>query len=90
MFRPVLKRFCHHHSKNILYVPKLPNPLVECESKSITPYVEPPKKCVPVVEETKIFVGNSTLVHSQNKYLPIEVTYFFNNKICKVSIHLYD
>jgi len=88
MFRPLLKRFCHHHSKSILYVPKLSNPLVECESKSVEPYLETSKACVPVVEETKIFVGNNNLIHSQSKYLPIEVTYFFNNKICKVSIDL--
>jgi hypothetical protein len=29
----IIRRFCHHHSKDILHTPKPCNPLVECESK---------------------------------------------------------
>jgi len=29
----IIRRFCHHHSRDILYTPKPCNPLVECESK---------------------------------------------------------
>jgi hypothetical protein len=27
----IIKRFCHHHSRDIFSIPKLSNPLVECE-----------------------------------------------------------
>jgi hypothetical protein len=77
MFRPIIKRLCHHHTKDIVCLPKPCNPLVECETKFITPYVE----------ETKIFIENYSLIHSQTKYLPIQIQYFYNNKICKVTIH---
>jgi hypothetical protein len=86
MFRPILKRLCHHRTKDIVYLPKPLNPLVECETKFITPYVEKEKSHVPV-EETKIFIENHSLIHSQTKYLPIQIQYFYNNKICKVTIH---
>jgi len=29
----IIKRFCHHHSRDIFSMPKLSNPLVECEYK---------------------------------------------------------
>jgi hypothetical protein len=86
MFRPIIKRLCHHHTKDIVCLPKPCNPLVECENKFITPYVEKEKSPVPV-EETKIFIENHSLIHSQTKYLPIQIQYFYNNKICKVTIH---
>jgi len=86
MFRPILKRLCHHRTNNILYLPKPCNPLVECESKCSTPYVEKEKNPFPV-EETKVFIENHSLIHSQTKYLPIQIQYFDNNKICKVTIH---
>jgi len=89
MFRPIIKRLCHHHTKDIVCLPKPCNPLVECETKFITPYVEKEKNHVPV-EETKIFIENHSLIHSQTKYLPIQIQYFYNNKICKVTIHLSD
>lgn len=84
MFRTIIKRFCHHHSKNILYLPKPCNPLVECESKYIKTPIEETKEN----KETKIYVENYKLVHSQNKYLPIEIQYFDNKKMCKVTIFL--
>jgi hypothetical protein len=91
MFRPIIKRLCHHRSNNIVYLPKPCNPLVECESKFITPYVEKEKEKSHVpVEETKVFIENHSLIHSQTKYLPIQIQYFDNNKICKVTIHLSD
>jgi hypothetical protein len=86
MFRPLIKRFCHHHSNNILYLPKKCNPLVECETKCITPYVE--KSQTPLVEETKVFIENYSLIHSQNKYLPIQIQYYDKNTICKITVEI--
>lgn len=86
MFRPLIKRLCHNRTKDILYLPKHCNPLVECESKCSTPPIE--TSITPIIEETKIYIENYTLIHSQNKYLPIQIQYLDNNKICKVYIHL--
>jgi hypothetical protein len=44
MFSTLIKRFCHHHSKNILYLPKPCNALVECECKHIKPLIEEKKE----------------------------------------------
>jgi hypothetical protein len=64
--------------------------LVECESKHIKPLIEEKKENKESIEnkETKIYVENYKLVHSQNKYLPIEIQYFDNTKMCKVTIYL--
>jgi len=86
MFRQIIKRFCHHRDKNIAHFLTPCNPLVECEKKCNTSYQENAKP--PCIEETKIFVENHTLIHSQSKYLPIQIQYFDNNKIYKVLIHL--
>lgn len=86
MLRPIIKRLCHHHTKDIVCLPKPCNPLVECETKFITPYVE--KNITPIVEETKIFIENYSLIHTQNKYLPIQIQYMIDNKIYKVFVHL--
>ena len=32
-YQNIIKRFCHHHSRDIFSIPKLSNPLVECEYK---------------------------------------------------------
>ena len=86
MFRPLIKRLCHHYTKDIVYLPKHSNPLIECESKCSTPFIE--KNITPIVEETKIYVDNNSFIHSQNKYLPIQIQYMIDNKIYKIFIHL--
>lgn len=81
MFGRILKRFCHHRDTNIAPFLTPCNPLVECEKICNT---KPPD-----IEETKIFIDNHTLIHSQFKYLPIQIQYVDNNnKIHKVLIHL--
>jgi len=88
MFGRILKRFCHHHDKNIAPFLRPCNPLVECEKICNTSYKEQNTK-LPHIEETKIFIDNHTLIHSQFKYLPIQIQYVDkNNKIHKVLIHL--
>jgi len=32
-YRNIIRRFCHHHSRDMFSMPKLSNPLVECEYK---------------------------------------------------------
>ena len=82
----ITKRFCHHHSRNILYLPKQCNPLVECESKSKSPYVE--TMITPVVEETKIYINNKHLIHGQQTLLPIQIQYYDKNTICKITVEI--
>ena len=87
MFRRILKRFCHHRDKNIEQFLIPCNPLVECEKKCNTSYKENTKPLCR--EETKIFIENHTLVHSQSRYLPIQIQYVDNNnKIHKILVHL--
>uniref|UniRef100_A0A6C0HBT8 Uncharacterized protein n=1 Tax=viral metagenome TaxID=1070528 RepID=A0A6C0HBT8_9ZZZZ len=87
MFGRILKRFCHHRDTNIAQFLTPYNPLVECEKKCNHPYVENTKP--PHIEETKIFIENGTFIHSQSKYLPIQIQYVDNNhKIHKILIHL--
>lgn len=87
MFGQILKRFCHHRDANIAQFLRPCNPLVECEKKCNNPYLENTKP--PHIEETKIFIENGTLIHSQSKYLPIQIQYVDNNnKIHKILIHL--
>ena len=89
MFGRILKRFCHHHDKNIAPFLRQSNPLVECEKQYKKTCLENIKNTKqPHIEETKIFVENHILIHSQSKYLPIQIQYFDNNKIYKVLIHL--
>jgi hypothetical protein len=87
MFGRILKRFCHHHDKNIAQFLRPCNPLVECEKTCNTTYVKNTKPSH--IEETKIFIENHILVHSQSKYLPIQIQYLDNNnKIHKILFHL--
>jgi len=32
-YQNIIRRFCHHHSRDMFNMPKLSNPLVECEYK---------------------------------------------------------
>ena len=32
-YQNIIKRFCHHHSRDMFSIPKPSNPLVECEYK---------------------------------------------------------
>jgi hypothetical protein len=32
-YQNIIRRFCHHHSRDMFSMPKLSNPLVECEYK---------------------------------------------------------
>jgi len=32
-YQTIIRRFCHHHSRDIFSMPKLSNPLVECENE---------------------------------------------------------
>ena len=32
-YQSIIRRFCHHHSRDIFSMPKLSNPLVECENR---------------------------------------------------------
>ena len=87
MFGQIIKRFCHHHDKNITSFLRNCNPLIECEKKCNTTHLEKNIK-QPYIEETKIYIENGTLIHSQSKYLPIQIQYVDNNnKIHKVLIH---
>ena len=90
MFGRILKRFCHHRDTNIAPFLKPCNPLVECEKQYNKSCLENSKHTkLPHIEETKIFIDNHTLIHSQFKYLPIQIQYVDNNnKIHKVLIHL--
>jgi len=76
----ITKRLCHHHSRSIVPItPVFSNPLVECEGKI--------KK--QNIKETNIFIDNNyKLVHSEEKLLPIQIHYYNNNKLCKITIHL--
>lgn len=88
MFGRILKRFCHHHDKNVAPFLRQCNPLVECEKQYKRTCLEKNTK-PPHIEETKIFIDNHTLIHSQFKYLPIQIQYVDNNnKIHKILIHL--
>jgi len=44
-YQTIIRRFCHHHSRDIFSMPKLSNPLVECEYKYI--------KKEPEIQDTK-------------------------------------
>jgi hypothetical protein len=49
-FQNIIKRFCHHHSRDIFNIPKVSNPLVECENKHkcIKPDTKKNSKTIPV------------------------------------------
>jgi hypothetical protein len=32
-YQNIIRRFCHHHARDMFSMPKLSNPLVECEYK---------------------------------------------------------
>ena len=44
-YQTIIRRFCHHHSRDIFSMPKLSNPLVECEYKC--------NKKKPEIQQTK-------------------------------------
>jgi len=76
-FQCLLKRFCSH--KSITEMPRKMNPLVECE----TIRVELSKQTSEIhkyLDNSKIFNGFTPL--------PIQIGYFENNKMCKITIHL--
>lgn len=76
----IIKRSCHHHSRSILYLPKPSNPLVECEGKS---------NCkTSCIKETKIYINDKHLIHSQQKLLPIQIQYYDKNTICKITVEI--
>lgn len=88
MFGRILKRFCHHRDTNIAPFLRPCNPLVECEKICNTSYKEQNTK-PPCITETNVFVENHTLIHSESKYLPIQIQYVDNNnKIYKILVHL--
>lgn len=87
MFGRILKRFCHHRDKCITQLPNASNPLVECEKTYNKRDLENNKP--PGITETSIFIENGTFIHSQSKYLPIQIQYVDNNnKIHKILVHL--
>lgn len=87
MFGRILKRFCHRRDKYIMQLPNACNPLVECEKTYNKRDLENNKP--PGITETSIFIENGTFIHSQSKYLPIQIQYLDNNnKIHKILVHL--
>jgi len=78
----IIKRSCHHHSRSILYLPKPTNPLVECESNSNI------NSNTQGVKETKIYINDNNLIHSQDKLLPVKINYFDKNNICKITVEI--
>lgn len=72
----LLKRFCSHMS--ITEIPRKMNPLVECETFR--------HKLVKTPEIHK-YLDNYKIAN-EFKPLPIQIGYFENNKMCKITIHL--
>jgi hypothetical protein len=78
----IIKRFCHNHSRGMLYLPKPTNPLVECEGKSKS-------NCnTPCVKETKIYINDNNLIHGQQTLLPVQIQYYDKNTICKITVEI--
>lgn len=117
MFRPLIKRLSHNHSRIMLnpqifqlastktgsfkmidgnlveqpnseqneffkgvYLHKQTNQLVECDSNIILEK--------PFVKETKIYINDNNLIHSQYKLLPVRIHYFDKNTICKITVEI--
>ena len=72
----LLKRFCSNRS--ITQIPQKMNPLVECESL---------RHEVSKTPEIHKYLDNYKIVN-EFKPLPIQISYFENNKMCKITIHL--
>lgn len=116
MFRPLIKRLSHNHSRSILnkqtfqiggnhgasfvkadnlveepngeqrelfkgaYLHKPTNAIIQCESKS--------KSNTSSAKDTKIYIDDKHLIHSQDKLLPIKIHYFDKNTICKITVEI--
>jgi hypothetical protein len=72
----LLKRFCSH--KSITEIPRKMNPLVECETQR--------HKLINPLEIHKYL--DNYKIFNEFKPLPIQISYFENNKMCKITIHL--
>ena len=80
----ITKRLCHNHSRSILYLPKPTNPLVECED-----IIKKPQTCkTPYTKETKIYINDNNLIHSQQQLLPLRIQYYDKNTICKITVEI--
>ena len=90
-FGNTIKRFCHHHSRDVLYVSKKINPLVECEKIYTAAKACLKSQDVTGVNTTSrmsVYVGNK-LVHIQHNISPVSIHYFDEkNKLCKIDVHI--
>ena len=87
MYGRILKRFCHHHDRNIAQFLKPYNPLVECEKAPTVHHFENTNP--PSIEETKTCIENNNFIHDEINCLPIQIQYVDNNnKIHKILVHL--
>jgi hypothetical protein len=71
MFGRILKRFCHHHDKNIAQFLKPYNPLVECEKAYNTTSLK--NTSPPSIKETKTYIENNIFIYNEISYLPIPI-----------------
>ena len=70
-YQNIIKRFCHHYSRDIFSMPKPSNPLVECENKH---------KCTK--QNTKQNTNQNT--NQNTKTIPVQIQYYKNKKLCTI------